>query len=194
MNLKDYVIRDIQDKFQYLPVAVYFALVCIGTYICVWLIYYLFNIHKMSRRDNRRKKIIYRIWHMIFCGVMVAYMYMLLMIVYYSRESGSRSGMPDMVLWNTWGSTLQMHAYFIENIILFIPFGLLFPLVFRKWLRWLTVPVGFIVSVGIEYTQLVTGRGYCQIDDVVTNTVGAAIGFFVFLIGYIGWLIWKKVR
>ena len=102
--------------------------------------------------------------------------------------------MPDMVLWNTWGSTLQMHAYFIENIILFIPFGLLFPLVFRKWLRWLTVPVGFIVSVGIEYTQLVTGRGYCQIDDVVTNTVGAAIGFFVFLIGYIGWLIWKKVR
>ena len=50
------------------------------------------------------------------------------------------------------------------------------------------------MSVGIEYTQLVTGRGYCQIDDVVTNTVGAAIGFFVFLIGYIGWLIWKKVR
>ena len=27
--------------------------------------------------------------------------------------------------------TLQMHAYFIENIVLFIPFGLLFPLVFK---------------------------------------------------------------
>ena len=80
--------------------------------------------------------------------------------------------------------TLQMHAYFIENIVLFIPFGLLFPLVFKNWMRWFTIPVGAFISAAIEYTQLVTGRGYCQLDDFVTNTAGAAIGFFIYLILY----------
>lgn len=90
--------------------------------------------------------------------------------------------------------TLQMHAYFIENIVLFIPFGLLFPLVFKNWMRWFTIPVGAFISASIEYTQLITGRGYCQLDDFVTNTAGAAIGFFIYLILYAGWLIWKKIR
>ena len=41
-------------------------------------------------------------------GTFVAYMYTLIMIVYYSREPGSRTGVADMVLWSTWGMTLQM--------------------------------------------------------------------------------------
>ena len=135
-----------------------------------------------------------KIWHMLFCGTFVAYMYTLIMIVYYSREPGSRTGVADMVLWSNWGMTLQMHAYFIENIVLFIPFGLIFPLVFKNWMRWFTIPVGAFISAAIEYTQLVTGRGYCQLDDFVTNTAGAAIGFFIYLILYAGWLVWKKIR
>ena len=131
---------------------------------------------------------------MLFCGTFVAYMYTLIMIVYYSREPGSRTGVADMVLWSNWGMTLQMHAYFIESIVLFIPFGLLFPLVFKNWMRWFTIPVGAFISAAIEYTQLVTGRGYCQLDDFVTNTAGAAIGFFIYLILYAGWLVWKKIR
>lgn len=188
------MIRDIQDKLKYLPSAVYIALACIIVYIFLWLIHYLFHMRKATSDVDTRKKIAGHIWHMLCCGAFAAYMYMLVMIVYYSREPGSRSGVADLVLWNTWGTTLQMHAYFIENIVLFVPFGVLFPLVFKKWLRWFTIPIGFLISVGIEYTQLMTGRGYCQIDDVVTNTAGAVIGFVAFLIVYIGWLIWKKVR
>lgn len=151
-------------------------------------------MREVSQADERRKKIVGKIWHMLFCGTFVAYMYTLIMIVYYSREPGSRTGVADMVLWSTWGMTLQMHAYFIENIVLFIPFGLLFPLVFKNWMRWFTIPVGAFISAAIEYTQLVTGRGYCQLDDFVTNTAGAASGFFIYLILYAGWLIWKKIR
>ena len=64
----------------------------------------------------------------------------------------------------------------------------------RNWMRWFTIPVGALISAAIEYTQLVTGRGYCQLDDFVTNTAGAAIGFFIYLILYAGWLVWKKIR
>lgn len=36
LSLKDYIIRDIQEKFKYLPSAVYLALICIAMYIlCV---------------------------------------------------------------------------------------------------------------------------------------------------------------
>lgn len=151
-------------------------------------------MREVSQADERRKKIVGKIWHMLFCGTFTAYMYTLVMIVYYSREPGSRTGVADMVLWSTWGMTLQMHAYFIENIVLFIPFGLLFPLVFKNWMKWFTIPVGALISAAIEYTQLITGRGYCQLDDFVTNTAGAAIGFFIYLMLYAGWLIWKKIR
>lgn len=88
-------------------------------------------MREVSQADERRKKIVGKIWHMLFCGTFVAYMYTLIMIVYYSREPGSRTGVADMVLWSNWGMTLQMHAYFIENIVLFIPFGLIFPLVLK---------------------------------------------------------------
>ena len=117
MSLKDYIIRDIQEKFKYLPSAVYLALICIAMYIFVCLLRYLFTMREVSQADERRKKIVGKIWHMLFCGTFVAYMYTLIMIVYYSREPGSRTGVADMVLWSTWGMTLQMHAYFIENIV-----------------------------------------------------------------------------
>ena len=39
---------------------------------------------------------------------------------------------------------------------------------------------GFLISVGIETVQLITERGYCQLDDVVMNTLGALVGYVVF--------------
>ena len=45
------------------------------------------------------------------------------------------------------------------------------------------VRAGFLMSCTIEISQLLTQRGYMQIDDVLTNTAGAMAG----------WLIWKIV-
>lgn len=76
------------------------------------------------------------------------------------------------------------HAYFIENIIMFIPFGLLAPMVFERMRKVrFCVFIGFLCSCGIELSQLITQRGYCQLDDVVTNTVGMLVG----------WGIWKML-
>ena len=76
------------------------------------------------------------------------------------------------------------HAYFVENIIMFIPFGILAPMVFKRMRNMrFCVLIGFLCSCGIEISQLITQRGYCQIDDVVTNTVGMLVG----------WGIWRGV-
>ena len=69
MSLKDYIIRDIQEKFKYLPSAVYLALICIAMYIFVCLLRYLFTMREVSQADERRKKIVGKIWHMLFLYV-----------------------------------------------------------------------------------------------------------------------------
>lgn len=71
-----------------------------------------------------------------------------------------------------------------HELIDFIPFGLLAPMVFERMRKVrFCVFIGFLCSCGIELSQLITQRGYCQLDDVVTNTVGMLVG----------WGIWKML-
>lgn len=96
-----------------------------------------------------------------------------------SREPGSRASI-DMDLFSTWGYTVQSKAYVIENVLFFIPFGLLLPTAFpgmNKFHRILAA--SYLCSFGVELTQLLTKRGYYQIDDILTNVLGACIGFFL---------------
>lgn len=74
--------------------------------------------------------------------------------------------------------------YSIGNILMFIPFGMLAPIIFPK-LRYVIVLIfcGFIFSLIIELTQaLFTLTRSATVDDLVFNTVGALLGYFVFLI------------
>lgn len=121
--------------------------------------------------------------HFLGSNLFVIYLWMLVMIVFFCREPGSRVG-TDLRFMGTWGTTMQDHAWVIENIFLFLPFGFLFPVWLpEKKTAW-TIPGGFLCSVAIEYCQLRTGRGFCQLDDVIMNTLGAVIGF----------LCWKIVH
>lgn len=88
-----------------------------------------------------------------------------------------------MRLFGTWGTTMQDHAWVLENVLLFIPFGLLLPLLLPK--RWhpITVPAGLFGSICIEFVQLRTGRGFWQLDDIVMNTLGALAGYLLWLAG-----------
>lgn len=71
------------------------------------------------------------------------------------------------------------------NIALFVPLGVLLPLVARGWSLWRVVTVGFLVSLSIELAQLVadvtvsTGR-VADVDDLIGNTVGTFVGCLVF--------------
>lgn len=112
------------------------------------------------------------------------YLEVIVELAFFSREPGSRNGI-DMDLFGTWGDSAIAHAYFLENVMMFIPFGFLVPLVVKRTRKAiLCVSAGFLVSCTIEISQLLTQRGYCQLDDVVTNTAGTLLG----------WMIWKCLR
>ena len=68
---------------------------------------------------------------------------------------------------------------FIANIILFIPFGFLLPLIwpcFRKFS--FTLLAGVLSSLAIEISQLFSFRA-TDIDDLLTNTAGTIIGYLI---------------
>ena len=74
---------------------------------------------------------------------------------------------------------LRIMGNFIGNVIMFIPVGVLFPLtgLGDKCLK--TGLIGLCFSLIIEFLQLITHRGYFEIDDIILNTLGCAIGYFI---------------
>lgn len=68
----------------------------------------------------------------------------------------------------------------ITNIILFIPLGVFLPSLWNKFEKFLnTILVGFSFSLIIEVLQLLNMRA-TDIDDLLMNTLGAAIGYLIY--------------
>ena len=73
------------------------------------------------------------------------------------------------------------------NILLFVPMGFLLPILYKKYNNFATVAIiGFLISLSIEITQLF-GYGATDINDLITNTAGTCIGYWIFrlLVNYI---------
>ena len=70
------------------------------------------------------------------------------------------------------------------NILLFVPFGYLLPLLWKRADRWWRVVLcGFVLSLGIELIQLVTHLGMFDLDDLMNNSLGAFLGRGCFMPG-----------
>lgn len=77
------------------------------------------------------------------------------------------------------GNALPFVMNVLGNIILFIPLGFFLPLLMKiKFCK--TVLCGFLFSLVIELIQLPMNR-VSDIDDLILNTVGTILGFFVFV-------------
>ncbi|GAA0798451.1 hypothetical protein GCM10008910_23010 [Faecalicatena orotica] len=153
-----YIINDILSAMNYLPIGI----------ICGFLGTTMHYILK-SKVVNKKTCILE--------FFLITYLTAVLFIALLSREPGSRD-MVSLIPFSTFGTTPQSHAYVVENIIMFIPFGFLLPLL---WVRmnnlYFCLLTAFFTSLAIEVTQVITKMGYGQTDDVITNVLGAAVGF-----------------
>lgn len=105
------------------------------------------------------------------------------------REAGSRSGYLNLVPFETIFSNGSVTKFTVENWLLFVPFGILVPMIWKPFRNFLgTGILGFFSSVFIETVQLVTKRGYFEIDDIIVNSVGAVCGYVIFAYCYEGFL------
>ncbi len=72
----------------------------------------------------------------------------------------------------------------LMNIAVFVPLGIMLPLLIGRLSWWRTVLISAAVSLGIEVTQYVTahllGGGHlADVNDFLFNVVGGAVGFGV---------------
>ena len=71
----------------------------------------------------------------------------------------------------------------LGNIVAFIPYGMLLPLLAhnqRKFYR--VVLLSFDFSLLVELVQLVSKVGSFDVDDLILNTIGGAIGYVGFFL------------
>lgn len=64
----------------------------------------------------------------------------------------------------------------VGNIAVFVPFGMLIPVVFR--IRYVKMLGFFLVGLFVlEMAQLISRRGSLDVDDFILNSVGVTIGY-----------------
>lgn len=71
------------------------------------------------------------------------------------------------------------------NVVGFIPFGLLLPIL-RSEVRkaWRVTVLGFEISALIELSQLIFKVGCFDVDDIILNTFGAWLGYVLFYLSF----------
>ena len=64
------------------------------------------------------------------------------------------------------------------NIIMFLPLGFLLPELWQRFRRFMScVGMVALIMTCVELVQLFTLRGFCEVDDVMLNVLGGAIGW-----------------
>ncbi len=161
-----YIYGDLISVLKYLPYGLALGIPIALILLCL-----------MTRGGRQKRSVI----SMLPAAVCAGYFGILLVITFFSREVGSSAGTADLELFSTWGINTRNNAYVVENVLLFVPYGFLLSWVF-EWARgfWKCMWSGAVTSVAVECLQLVTGRGFFQIDDILTNILGTVIGYLIF--------------
>lgn len=84
-------------------------------------------------------------------------------------------------VWNRF-SLLELRNL-ILNILMFVPFGFMLPLLFKKCQKfYITYFLGLCITIFIEGLQLISKRGIFEVDDIINNALGCMIGYGIVMI------------
>nr|WP_300351266.1 VanZ family protein [Clostridium sp.] len=70
----------------------------------------------------------------------------------------------------------------IGNVILFIPFGIYIPMLFRISSIYKNIVIFALISLFFEVSQYVFYLGASDVTDIITNTIGGILGLGIYLI------------
>lgn len=84
----------------------------------------------------------------------------------------------------SWGFLFAARRNLIGNVVLFMPLGVLVPFSTKRDISIRgTMAAGFVASLSLEVAQLATGLGVFDVDDLILNTLGAALGWLLYRAG-----------
>lgn len=143
------------------------------------IIYYLVAIVILAVAFAWKKK-----WDV---SLLIAYMFLIFSYTILKRTPGEelRYGMEPFwsykAVFAGGFSPVSRKTLFIQilaNVIMYVPVGFLA----GRQIGWKSIVMGFGYSLFIELIQLLTGRGLFEFDDILHNSVGAAIGFGILIL------------
>lgn len=111
----------------------------------------------------------------------VVYLNFMFQITYYRRVPGSRTGtetsLKEIILFQQ-GAEQMLYQFL--NIVLFFPLGAILTVLLKEIRGWrrmaIIIGVSYLSSLIIEFTQLLTQRGYFEASDLLMNVLGGAFG------------------
>lgn len=104
-------------------------------------------------------------------GLLAGYAFLILAETVFIRKPFTGQHLKLELLWS-WRAWSIQKKQILTNVIMFIPVGVL-----TGWLwKWRGLWFAAGLSAVIELLQLVSGRGLCELDDVMHNCLGAAVG------------------
>lgn len=153
--------------------------------LVVALIAMLLLIYNLIAKIRKRKKVTIPIGRLLLYAVFIIYIVVVVgaTMLRYSGMSISWENREIFPLFYSYKEAWKDFSArewrnIILNIMMFIPFGFLLPLVSKKFqVFWKTYLAGILFTFLIEMTQLLLHLGICELDDFMNNTVGAMIGY-----------------
>ena len=148
------------------PLYVILALLVIVTGVIIGL-----YLTKKDRSSFIRNALLSLLW---------GYLFFVLCTTLLFRDSSETMRYYLFPLWSFDMLNYKVIAQLILNVLLFVPIGFLLGAIMNgtRWMK--VIEMGCLMSVMIEILQLLTRRGVCNIDDVIHNTIGCAIGYGIF--------------
>lgn len=141
----------------------------------------------MDIKTARRIRIAAWAAFLTYCGLMI---YFLFFSERYGRTSGSSFMRMNLQPFREIRRCIFRHRdlgmryvllNLLGNIVIFIPYGMIPPVMVRSLRRFLKmVLLTALTSLIIEQTQLVLGAGSFDVDDIILNTIGGAVGYCIF--------------
>lgn len=145
--------------------------------ICAFVMLTLLNAFKRLEKDEiSERRIIVKTTAFF---LWIVYGYMVLGIAFLCRKPIFGRQL-SLIPFSTPVGNARLLAYQVENILMFIPYGMIIPVLSTYCKKWYWCLLGGIFSsISIEVLQYMTMRGKAQIDDVLLNAAGTMIGWCI---------------
>lgn len=139
----------------------------------------------------REKKIVRTVGKIFFVLYIVFIVYFLLLSDWYGRGQVSDDFRYNITLFKEikrfWIYRDQLgpfavFANLLGNVLIFVPFGFFLPMASKHRSFLSAVFYSLELSLCVEVFQLFTKVGSFDVDDLLLNTVGGVVGYFLFVI------------
>ncbi len=143
----------------------------------------------LNHKKKKRLRILGKILFVIYIGFII---YFLLFSDIYGRNlEGMQEYHYNFELFKEikrfWYNKEQLGIYavftnLLGNVLIFVPFGFFMPMASKYRNFFSTMFYSFALSFCVETFQLLTKVGSFDVDDLVLNTLGGALGYIFFQI------------